>query len=86
MILHLGNDVYVTVKNIIGIFDLDNTTVSKHTRQFLSQYEKDGKIVLATNDLPKSFVLVNNNNNQVYLSQMSTATLQRRLNNTLSFK
>ena len=32
--LHIGQSVTVEEKRIIGIFDLDNTTYSKHTRRF----------------------------------------------------
>ena len=37
MYLHLGKKVVVPFKNVIGIFDLDNTTVSKHTRRYSSR-------------------------------------------------
>ena len=33
--LHIGQSVTVEDKRIIGIFDLDNTTYAKHTRNFL---------------------------------------------------
>jgi len=43
-------------KNIIGIFDLDNSTVSGVTKNFLSAAEKSYKIA-GINMLPKSFIL-----------------------------
>ena len=43
-------------KNIIGIFDLDNATVSGVTKNFLSAAEKSNKIA-GINMLPKSFIL-----------------------------
>ncbi|MCL2772637.1 MAG: hypothetical protein FWD71_04730 [Oscillospiraceae bacterium] len=48
-------------KNIIGIFDLDNATVSSVTKNFLSAAEKASKIT-GTDILPKSFILTNSNN------------------------
>ena len=43
-------------KDIIGIFDLDNSTVSNVTKSFLSRAEKNNKTV-GINILPKSFIL-----------------------------
>lgn len=78
MYLHLGQDTVVRTDDIVGIFDIDNTTVSRHTRQFLNLMEKKGKVVTITDDLPKSFILVNGAADTVYLSQISAATLKKR--------
>ena len=56
MYLHLGNNYVIPESDIIGIFDMDNTTISKHTRKLLNLAEKSGKVTAVTNDLPKSFV------------------------------
>ena len=45
MYLHLGQDTVVTLDEIIGIFDLDTTTVSKSTRNYLTNAEKAGDVV-----------------------------------------
>ena len=45
MYLHLGMDKVITFDEIIGIFDLDSTTISKHTRKFLNKAEKNGECV-----------------------------------------
>ena len=37
MYLHIGNGVSVKEKDIIGIFDLDTSTVSKTTKKFLNE-------------------------------------------------
>lgn len=81
MYLHLGQDTVVRTKEIIGIFDLDITTVSKHTRNFLTKCEKGGCVVNVTYELPKSFILCKSNRKKkssVYISQLSTATLLKR--------
>ena len=57
MYLHLGQDALVKTNNVIGIFDLDNTTVSKNTRDFLARAEKKGRVVNVAADLPKNFVV-----------------------------
>jgi len=79
MYLHLGQNVVVPETTIIGIFDLDNTTGSHITRKFLSHAEKNGCIINVSDELPKSFVVCNENNNmEIYLSQLSTQTLLKR--------
>lgn len=62
MYLHLGNNTVVNSNEIIGIFDMDNTTVSKHTRKYLAQRTKNGEVVNVSLELPKSFVVCSSNN------------------------
>ena len=76
MYLHLGNNFVIPEREIIGIFDMDNTTISKHTRHLLRQAEKDGRVTAVTNDLPKSFVLCRDG--AVYLCQISPSALAGR--------
>ena len=84
MYLYLGGDAVARGEDIVGIFDLDNTTVSKHTREFLNAAEKRGEVVTATWDIPKAFVVcakpkkAGNLRSTVYLSQMAPATLRKR--------
>ena len=79
MYLSIGNDMAVREKEIIGIFDLDNTTTSKRTRAFLELAEKDGGVV-PCDDLPKSFVLTTQYGMQrVYLTSLSSRTLEKRI-------
>ena len=83
MYLHLGQSVVVHQKDILGIFDLDNTTSSFRTRKFLVRAEREGRTVTVTDDLPKSFVLCQGKDGKavVYLSQLSSATLRGRAEN-----
>ena len=78
--LHIGKNVTVEEKRIIGIFDLDNTTESKHTRKFLAQAEEEGQVITCGDDLPKAFLLCDHpyHDQIVYLSQLTPATLQKR--------
>ena len=84
MFLHLGQNTVIHQDDIIGIFDLDNTTVSKRTRDFLAKKEKEGRVVNVSYELPKSFVLFENKNKEitVYITQISTSTLIKRVNNS----
>ncbi len=79
MYLHLGQSTVVRDKDIIGIFDLDITSQSPRTRQFLNTAEKNGEVVAVSDELPRSFVVTGRRGSQrVMLSQLSTATLLRR--------
>ena len=79
MYLSIGNDMAVRQKSVLGIFDLDNTSTSKRTREFLEQAERDGGVV-PCDDLPKSFVVTAEYGfNRVYLTSLNTATLEKRL-------
>ena len=81
MYLHLGNNTVVNNNEIIGIFDMDNTTVSKHTGKYLAQRTKNGEVVNVSLELPKSFVVCSSNNKKtVYISQLSPKTLLKRKN------
>ena len=80
MYIHLGGDYVVAENDIIGIFDLENTTVSKKTRDFLSISEKKIEVIYVSYELPKSFVVTSKKNkNKVYISQISPTTLNKRL-------
>jgi len=76
MYLHLGQNTVITTQEIVGIFDMDTTTVSKNTRDFLKAAEQNGNVVYVSNELPKSFIV--GADKQVYISQISPATLLLR--------
>ena len=79
MYLHLGQDTIVMTDRIVGVFDLDNSTVSKHTREFLAKAQREGRVIDVTSELPKSFIVCESGGTEtIYLSQMSPATLLRR--------
>lgn len=79
MYLSIGNDMAVRDSSIIGIFDLDNTSTSKRTRDFLARAEQEGEVV-PCDDLPKSYVLTAEYGfSRIYLTALSAATLEKRL-------
>ena len=79
MYLHLGEKTVIRTDDIIGIFDLDTSTISKNTRDFLSQSEKDGKVINVSFELPKSFILGREKESyRVYISQIASQTLLKR--------
>ena len=78
MYLHLGQDYIVNTRDIIGIFDLENCSVGKRTREFLTHAEKEGAVVSLSDEIPKSFVITDFPYETVFLSPISAKTLQRR--------
>ena len=79
MYLSIGSDMAVRESTLIGIFDMDNTSTSKRTREFLSRAEERGSVV-PCDDLPKSFVLTAEYGmTRVYLSALSASTLEKRI-------
>ena len=82
MYLHLGQEVVVRHSDIIGVFDMDNTTISPHTRDFLHQAEMRGDVTYVSMELPKSFTVCapkgERGNHSVYISQIAPSTLRKR--------
>ena len=76
--VYLGGDAALEDSRIVGVFDLDNTSWSYITRDFLSRAEQAGKVINAAEDIPRSFVLCTDKT--VILTQPSTSTLAKRLN------
>ena len=75
----IGNDMAVRDSSIIGIFDLDNTSTSRRTRDFLAKSEENGGVV-PCDELPKSFILTSEYGfHRVRLTSLSAATLEKRL-------
>ena len=81
MYLHLGLDKVIICDEILGVFDLENTTISKHTRDYLARAEKAGEVENVCVDLPKSFVVcVKDGKRRVYITQIAPATIIKRIN------
>ena len=65
--------------DIIGIFDLENTSISKRTRDFLNKAEKEGRVITISYDLPRSFVIAGKTQkDSKVISQISSQTLLKR--------
>lgn len=85
MFLHVGNHKNIREKDIIGIFDMDNATVSTVSRKFLSEAQKRGEVITAAEEIPKSFVLYEEDGKRaVCFSPLSTAALRGRMKNKYS--
>ena len=81
MFLHLGENVVVPIKDIIGIFDLQTTMYSSDTSAFLRMAEEDVFVERISKEKPKSFVIAEvNKMSKIYLSPISSSTLTKRTN------
>ena len=81
MYLHLGQSVMIPYDEIIGVFDLDSASDSKWTREFLRSAEEQSVVISVCDDIPRSFVVADHPYHPqiVYLSQLSSQTLQKRV-------
>lgn len=83
MYIHLGEDISVNDTNVMGIFDLENTTIGKDTRAYLERLEQASCVVNVTQELPKSFIVCfdpADGTEKAYISPISVATLKKRAN------
>ena len=82
MYLHIGNGKNIRRRDVIGIFDLDTATVSSITKKFINTNEKEGRIEYNDADLPRSFVLTEENGEyKIKLSRISSSGLKARCEN-----
>lgn len=79
MFIHIGGDMVIPLKSIIAIMDIDNTTVSKDTREFLKIAEEEGFVESINEELPKTFIIAERGKkSKIYLTQISSVTLLKR--------
>lgn len=76
MFLHLGGEVTVPQKEILGIFDFEAAIKSPVTKEFLDLARSDKLVVeIAGFQQVKSFIITNS---KVFFSPISSTTLQKR--------
>ena len=75
MYIHLGSDVTVAESEIIGIFDIERTSVEKSVNEYLSRCQKSGSIYYVSLEMPKSFVVCRD---CVYVTNVGSATFKQR--------
>lgn len=79
MYLHIGNNYIVNMDDVIGVFDMENTTINKSGRKFLNAAQESGQVINATEDMPKSYVVTEKRGKRVvYISSLTTHTLLKR--------
>lgn len=73
--LHLGGDITVRADDVVGVFDIEECSVSRVTAEYLNSCQKDGRIVNVSDDMPKSFVVTAA---KTYISNVAHSTISRR--------
>ena len=73
MYIHIGNNKVVRETEILGVFDLDSSTVSINTRNYLSNAQREKRVITLGYELPKSFIILKNK--EVYLSPLNTSSI-----------
>lgn len=76
MYVDIDTDSLVNSDDVVGIFDLDNTTINKFTNEFLNKMQAEGKIEYLVSDIPKSFVLMKDGT--VFVVELSSQILKKR--------
>lgn len=81
--LNVGAGKSIKEKDVIGIFDMDTSTVSPVTRKLLSTAEKEKRTESPSYEIPKSFILyrAENGKTKVCFSQFSSSSLFGRMGN-----
>ena len=77
MYLHAGRDTVIRTKSIVAVFDLDYASQNKDTLDFLKRAEKEKRLINVTDELPKAFILTDDN--KIYLTQLGAKTLLGRI-------
>ncbi len=75
MFLFLGGETTVSSKDIIGIFDIEECSVSRTTADYLNACQKKGQVIYVSQDMPKSFIVCSD---KTYISNVSNNTINRR--------
>lgn len=75
MFLFLGGETTVTDSEVVGVFNIEECSVSRITADYLNACQKQGRIVNVSVDMPKSFIVTDK---KTYISNVSNDTINRR--------
>ena len=86
MYLHLGRDTVVNTKDIISVLDLESTSVSKISKEFLKIVEEEGFVRNVSDEIPRSVVVCEEmGQSVVYITNISTKALAGRIKKKENF-
>lgn len=81
MFLHIGKDVVLQSKNIIGIFDIESLKKSNISNKFLENLKNENLVYNVSDDVNKSLIISQDNDKiKGYISNISSTTLNKRIN------
>ena len=80
MYLHLGKDTVVNTADIIAILDLESSSMSANTREFLKVTEEEGFVRNVSEEIPKTFIVCEKNGrSEVNVTNISSKALAGRV-------
>lgn len=86
MYLHLGNDTVVNSEDIIAMMDLESSSMSKFSKEFLKISTEEGFVENVSDEIPKSFIICEKDGQSViYVTNISTKALSGRVRKTFGF-
>lgn len=79
MYLHIGGKKLLSKNDIVAVLDMETTSVSKKTREFLRSSDKKGEVINVSEEIPKTYIVCEKKKvKKVYISQLSSQTLYKR--------
>ena len=80
MYLHLGKDTVVNTADIIAILDLESSSMSANTREFLRVTEEEGFVRNVSEEIPKTFIVCEKDGrSEVYVTNISSKAIAGRV-------
>jgi uncharacterized protein YbbK (DUF523 family) len=82
MIVHIGNEISVKSSDVVGIFDMENTSTGSITRKFLNHASETLRVINVSYNMPKSYILCVGSKGCgiLYITNVSVNTLKARFN------
>ena len=80
MYIHIGDDIGVLTRKVIGIFNLENSTIGPITRKFLKDAEDNNQVTNTSQKMPKAFVVTDGPDGvDVFLTSNNAETIYERI-------
>jgi hypothetical protein len=73
--IFLGGDISVYCDDLLGVFDIERTTVNPAVNEYLKRAQKSGGVYYCSLEMPKSFAVTDNT---VFVSNVSVNTIKKR--------
>lgn len=80
MYLHIGKDIIVDSKNIVGIFNIEYIGNTKEYKNLCKRLEGENKIVRISENKEKSLIITRDKNKELaYFTNIGVYTIAKRL-------
>lgn len=80
MFLHLGKDIVINTKYIVGIFDIEKTSVKPDINNFLRECTKNNQVINVSYEMPRAIIVHREKDlEKVYITPVSAGALAKRI-------